>query len=71
MKKYPYVRQIGIKDCGVACLKMILQFYGGNESLERLRNLTNTTKEGTSAFDLIKGAKKLDEKFANSKIRQE
>lgn len=59
MKKYPYVRQIGIKDCGVACLKMILQFYGGNESLERLRNLTNTTKEGTSAFDLIKGAKKL------------
>ena len=59
MKKYPYVRQIGIKDCGVACLKMVLQFYGGNESLEKLREFTNTTKEGTSAFDLIKGAKKV------------
>ena len=59
MKKYPYVRQIGIKDCGVSCLKMVLQFYGGNESLEKLREYTNTTKEGTSAFDLIKGAKKV------------
>lgn len=59
MKKYPFVKQSGFKDCGVCSLKMIIQYYGGNYPLEKLRNLTNTTKEGTSAYDLIEGAKKI------------
>lgn len=59
MKKYPFVKQIGIKDCGVACLRMIIQYYGGDCPIQKLRQLTNTTKEGTSAYHLIEGAKKI------------
>ena len=27
--KYEVVRQIDLKDCGVACLLMIIKYYGG------------------------------------------
>jgi len=29
MKKYPYTKQEGIKDCGAACLSMIIKYYKG------------------------------------------
>ena len=53
------VLQDGVKDCGVCSLLSIIRFYGGDVSKEYLRELTNTTKNGVSAFDLIVGAKKL------------
>ena len=53
MLKYPFVKQEGLKDCGVACLLMIIRYYKGNLSIERLRDLTRTNKNGTSAFNLI------------------
>ncbi|UKI27889.1 MAG: cysteine peptidase family C39 domain-containing protein [Bacilli bacterium] len=42
--------QDGAKDCGAACLCSIIQYYGGNVTLERLIELTKTTKEGTTFF---------------------
>lgn len=53
------VLQDGIKDCGVCCLLSIIRFYGGDVSKEYLRELTNTTKSGVSAYKLIETAKKL------------
>ena len=53
LKKYPFVKQEGFKDCGCACMLMILKFYGGNISIERLRDLTLTNKNGTSAYNLV------------------
>ena len=53
------VRQDGIKDCGVCCLLSIIRFYGGNLSLEYLRGVTNTSKSGVSALDLIDAMKKI------------
>jgi ATP-binding cassette, subfamily C, bacteriocin exporter len=58
-KKYKLIRQENIKDCGAACLLNIIKMYGGNNSLERIRNLIKTDKNGTVAFNLIEGAKKL------------
>lgn len=57
--KYKWVKQENIKDCAVACLLSIIRMYGGNNSLEKLRILTKTTKMGTSAYHLIEAAKKL------------
>ena len=54
LKKYPFVKQEGIKDCGCACLLMIIKYYKGNVSIERLRDLTHTNKNGTSAYNLVK-----------------
>lgn len=51
------VLQDGIKDCGICCLLSIIRFYGGDVSKEYLREITNTTKEGVSFYDLIEAAK--------------
>lgn len=53
------VLQDGIKDCGICSLLSIIRFYGGEVSKEYLREITNTTKNGVSAFNLIEGAKKI------------
>ena len=53
------VLQDGIKDCGVCCLLSIIKHYGGNVSKEYLRDLTNTTKNGVTAYNIIETAKKL------------
>lgn len=57
--KYPFEKQKDLKDCGICCLKMITRYFGGCISKEYLRDITNTTREGVTAFDLIEGAKKL------------
>ena len=59
LKKYPFVRQEGYKDCGLTSLLMIIRYYKGNVSIERLRDLTHTNKNGTSAFNIIKASNEL------------
>ena len=59
IKGYAFVRQQGAKDCGVACMLMILKHYHGFASLEYLREITETTLEGVSLYNLASGFKKL------------
>lgn len=59
LKKYPFVKQEGYKDCGLTSLLMIIKYYKGNVSIERLRDLTHTNKNGTSAFNLVKASHEL------------
>ena len=53
------VIQDGIKECGAACLLSIIKYYGGNVSLERLLELTKTTKEGTNFYNLKETASEI------------
>lgn len=46
-------------DCGVACLLSIIQYYEGTNSLEKLRELSGTTKQGTTLLGLYQAANKL------------
>ena len=48
-----FTRQQDQQDCGVACLLSIIRFYGGNASLERLRELSGTHTQGTSMLGLV------------------
>lgn len=66
------VLQDGIKDCGVCSLLSIIRHYGGNVSKEYLRDLTNTTKNGVTAFKLIEASEKIGfEAYAlNGKIEE-
>ena len=57
--KYPFEKQKDLKECGVCCLKMITRYFGGSVSREYLRDLTRTSREGVTAFDLVEGAKQL------------
>lgn len=57
MKKYPFVHQRENKDCGVACLSMIIKYYHGYIGEDTLYDMTFTNKKGTSAYNLIEAAK--------------
>lgn len=59
IKKYPFVLQEESKDCGAACLSMIIQYYNGYLNMEKIRDLVKINKEGTTAFHIIEGAKKI------------
>ena len=58
-KRYPFLPQEGSKDCGVTCLAMIICYYHGKVPLEQLREMTNTNKNGVTAYHLIECAKEL------------
>lgn len=53
------VKQDGYMDCGVSCLLSIIRYYGGNIPIEYLREKTNTTKEGVTAYKLVEFAKEI------------
>lgn len=54
-----FTRQLDQTDCGVACLLSILQYYGGNASRERLRELSGTSVQGTSLLGLFQTAQSM------------
>jgi ATP-binding cassette subfamily B protein len=59
MLKRKFVRQENLKDCGAACLLMIIKSYGGNYPLEQLREMLKTDKHGTTALNIIEVAQKV------------
>lgn len=54
-----FIQQHDKSDCGVACLLSLIQFYGGSNNLEKLRELSGTTKQGTTLLGLYQAANKL------------
>ncbi len=46
-------------DCGVACLASIIKYYGGECTIEQLRKLSGTSKQGTTLLGLLQAARKL------------
>ena len=58
LKKY-IVLQDGLKECGSACLLSIIRYYQGNISMQRLLELTKTTKDGTNFYNMSIAAKEL------------
>lgn len=52
MKKNLIVLQDGYKECGAACLLSIIRYYGGNISINKLVEMTNTDKLGTNFYNL-------------------
>jgi ATP-binding cassette, subfamily C, bacteriocin exporter len=54
-----FTLQQGQSDCGVACLLSLIKYYGGNNRLERLRELSGTTQEGTTLLGLYQSANQI------------
>ncbi|MGE8341057.1 MAG: peptidase domain-containing ABC transporter [Flavobacterium sp.] len=51
--------QLDQSDCGPSCLLSIIKLYNGNSSLEKIRELSGTTKQGTTMLGLYQAANKL------------
>ena len=46
-------------DCGVACLLSLINFYGGTSNLEKIRELSGTSRQGTTLLGLYQAANDL------------
>ncbi|WP_417368543.1 peptidase domain-containing ABC transporter [Gelidibacter japonicus] len=54
-----FVLQHDQSDCGVACMLSLIRYYGGSNTLEKLRELSGTTKQGTTLLGLYQAASTL------------
>lgn len=52
------VLQHDSSDCGVACLASVIRYFGGEATIENLRNLSGTGRTGTSMLGLYQAAGK-------------
>ncbi|KQC28977.1 peptidase domain-containing ABC transporter [Flagellimonas eckloniae] len=59
MKKFPHYKQADQKDCGPTCLKIISKYYGKIINIQSLRNLAETTREGSSLLGLSEAAEQI------------
>lgn len=59
MKKFPFYQQADSKDCGPTCLKIIARHYGKTLSIQTLRALSETTREGSSLLNVSDAAEEL------------
>jgi ATP-binding cassette, subfamily C, bacteriocin exporter len=53
-----HTKQLDQYDCGVACLLSIIKFYRGSNTLEKLRELSGTNKQGLTLLGLYEAAQK-------------
>jgi len=57
--KKTHTLQLDQSDCGVACLMSLIKLYGGINTIEKLRELSGTTKQGTTMLGLYQVANKI------------
>jgi len=67
-KRFPHYRQYDEMDCGPTSLRIICEFYGKIFSLEYLRQLTNTTRLGSSLLGISEAAEKLGLRTIGAKL---
>ena len=58
-KRVPEVRQLSEVECGLACLTMILNYYGHGISLSELRTRSGVGRDGVSALEITRTARDL------------
>src|SRR5438105_706831 len=56
-KHVPQVRQMSEVECGLACLTMILGYYGRKTSLSELRTRYGVGRDGLSALGIVRAAR--------------
>lgn len=56
---FPFYKQPDEMDCGPTCLRMISRYYGRSITLQEIRELAGTNREGSSMLGLSDAAEKL------------
>lgn len=67
-RKFPFYKQPDAKDCGPTCLRIVSKFYGKTIPLQQIRNLSETTREGSSLLGLSDAAESLGYKTLGVQI---
>ena len=58
-QNFQYIAQEDEMACGLAALAMVMAHYGTSPALSRLRQLTQTSALGTTAYGLLSAAQML------------
>ncbi|MCD2258647.1 peptidase domain-containing ABC transporter [Psychroserpens luteolus] len=74
-KKFPTYKQTEAKDCGPTCIKIIAKHYGKTINTQQLRQLSETTREGSSLLGLSEavesiGFRSLGVKLSYKKLKE-
>ncbi len=56
---FPHYLQADILDCGPTCLKIIAKHYGRTFSIQKLKDLSYTNREGSTFSGLVSAAEKM------------
>ncbi len=68
MRSFPSEIQPDAMDCGPVSLKMIAKYYGKEFSLDRLRSITFTSKEGVSLLAISEAAEQIGFKTVGGRL---
>lgn len=71
MSKFPFYKQADLKDCGPTCLKIIIAHYDKVISIDKLRKLSENTREGSSLLGLSDASEKLGFKAIGARLSLE
>ena len=71
MTKFPFYKQPDEMDCGATCIRMIAKYYGKSISLQQIRELSSTTREGSSLLGLSEAAEKIGFRTMGVKVSYE
>lgn len=58
--KFPFYKQLDLKDCGPTCLRMIAKHYGKTFSREFLREISGITKTGVTLAGISDAANQIE-----------
>ncbi|MBI4647184.1 MAG: hypothetical protein HY738_11490 [Bacteroidia bacterium] len=70
-RKFPSETQPDAMDCGATCLKMVAKYYGKDYSIDTLRNLCYTSKDGVSLLSISETAEHLGFKTVGGRLNFE
>ncbi|MGR5952519.1 cysteine peptidase family C39 domain-containing protein [Bacillus paranthracis] len=59
VKKFTFIKQQDLKDCGPACLAMISSYYGFTMSISKIRNIAGTDLSGTNIRGITGSGRKI------------
>lgn len=68
---FPIYLQPDEMDCGPTCLRMVTKHYGKNISLQDIRQLASTTREGSSLLGISEAAEKIGFRTIGVKVTYE
>lgn len=57
--KFPHYKQLEQRDCGPTCIKIIAKYFGRVISISQIRQLSETTRSGSSLLGLSDAAESL------------
>jgi ATP-binding cassette subfamily B protein len=68
MISFPYYHQLGLKDCGPACIKMVAQYFGRSYNIDYLREKSHIIKTGVSMLGISEAAEAIGFKTIGVKV---